>query len=158
MAEKTKHEGFTAEEKAAMKERAKELKASASHEEALKDKLAKIEELPDGDRELATREHEIDMKAEPTLRPRTWYGMPGDANKDGKIEAAELKAARAELVQHRVDSIMKDLDRNQDGKISRDEARGQISRRFAELDANQDGFISRDELLKAVSARPAAPK
>jgi len=84
MAEKTKSEGFSAEEKAAMKERAKELKASASHEEALKDQLAKIDELDEPDRALAKKVHEIIMGAAPDLKPKTWYGMPNYNNAEGK--------------------------------------------------------------------------
>lgn len=84
MAEKTKSEGFSAEEKAAMKERAKELKASASHEEALKDQLAKIDELDEPDRALAKKVHEIIMAAAPDLKPKTWYGMPNYNNAEGK--------------------------------------------------------------------------
>lgn len=84
MAAQAKHEGFSAEEKAAMKERAKELKASASHEEALKDQLAKIEELDGPDRALAKKVHEVIMAAAPDLRPKTWYGMPNYNNAEGK--------------------------------------------------------------------------
>lgn len=84
MADKTKHEGFTAEEKAAMKERAKELKASASHEEALKDLLAKIEELEPADRTLAKQVHAIVTAAVPSLKPKTWYGMPNYNDESGK--------------------------------------------------------------------------
>jgi len=84
MSEAKKHEGFTAEEKAAMKERAKELKASASHEDALRDQLAKIDELPEPDRALAKQVHEIIMAAAPHLKPKTWYGMPNYNDEAGK--------------------------------------------------------------------------
>lgn len=67
-----------------MKERARELKASASHEEALKDVLAKIDELDAPDRTLALKVHEVIMAAVPTLRPKTWYGMPNYNNESGK--------------------------------------------------------------------------
>jgi Ca2+-binding EF-hand superfamily protein len=77
-----------------------------------------------------------------------------DKDKNGKIDAAELKAAREKLVKHRVDAIFAELDTNKDGKISRAEARGQIKRHFAELDTNKDGFISREELMQAVGRKP----
>lgn len=84
-----KDDGFTAEERAAMKERAKELKAEAR---AKKDRaageadlLAKIAEMSEPDRGMATRIHEIVTANAPTLFPKTWYGMPAYANKDGKV-------------------------------------------------------------------------
>jgi uncharacterized protein YdhG (YjbR/CyaY superfamily) len=80
--------GFTAEEKAAMKERAKELKAEeraskdrAAGERALLEKLA---ELPKADRAMATRLHELVTASAPDLWPKTWYGMPAYA-KEGKV-------------------------------------------------------------------------
>jgi uncharacterized protein YdhG (YjbR/CyaY superfamily) len=84
-----KAEGFTAEERAAMKERAKELKAE---ERANKDKaagerdvLAKIAEMPEPDRAMAERLHAIIKASAPALSPKTWYGMPAYADKDGKV-------------------------------------------------------------------------
>src|SRR4051794_39809756 len=89
MAEKTpakkKSSGFTAEERAAMKERARELKAAATKEEAERDVLAKIAEMPKADRALAERIHAIVKASAPSLSPKTWYGMPAYANDDGKI-------------------------------------------------------------------------
>ena len=76
--------GFTAEEKAAMRERAKELKASKNKAEAEKDVLAKIAEMPKSDRVMAERLHAIVKDSAPDLSPRTWYGMPAYA-KDGKV-------------------------------------------------------------------------
>ncbi len=80
--------GFTAEEKAAMKERAKELKAEerANKDWAAgeKDLLEKIADMPKQDKALATRIHEIVSKTAPDLMPKTWYGMPAYA-RDGKI-------------------------------------------------------------------------
>ena len=76
--------GFTAEERAAMKERAQELKAAASKEEGEKAVLAKIAEMPKADRALATRIHAIVTETAPALWPRTWYGMPAYA-RDGKV-------------------------------------------------------------------------
>jgi hypothetical protein len=81
-------EGFTAEERAAMKERAKELKAEArankSREEGENDVLAKIAEMPEPERSMATRLHELIKASAPVLMPKTWYGMPA-YTKDGKI-------------------------------------------------------------------------
>jgi uncharacterized protein YdhG (YjbR/CyaY superfamily) len=77
-------EGFTAEERQAMKERAREAKAASSKAEGLNDLLAKIAEMPEPDRSLAERVHAIVMAAVPDLSPRTWYGMPAYA-KDGKL-------------------------------------------------------------------------
>ena len=84
-----KSEGFTAEERAAMKERAKELKAEArakkNREEGEKDVLAAIAEMPESDRVMAARIHEIITANAPDLWPKTWYGMPAYANKDGNV-------------------------------------------------------------------------
>ena len=81
--------GFTADEKAAMKERAKELKAEAraqqDREAGESDLLAKIAEMPEPDRSMAARIHEIIKANAPDLMPKTWYGMPAYANKDAKI-------------------------------------------------------------------------
>jgi uncharacterized protein YdhG (YjbR/CyaY superfamily) len=81
-------EGFTAEERAAMKERAKELKAEAR---ANKDKaagerdlLAKVTEMAELDRAMAERIHAVITASAPELSPKTWYGMPAYA-KDGKV-------------------------------------------------------------------------
>lgn len=88
-AKKKGAQGFSDEERAAMKERAKELKAEArvnknraDGESAL---LAAIAEMPEGDRALAGRVHAIVSASAPALAPKTWYGMPAYANNDGKI-------------------------------------------------------------------------
>ena len=78
----TKSKGFTPEERAAMKERARELKRGSADGEA--DVLAKIAEMPQPDRGMAERLHQIVKSAAPELLPRTWYGMPAYA-KDGKV-------------------------------------------------------------------------
>jgi uncharacterized protein YdhG (YjbR/CyaY superfamily) len=78
----TKKDGFTAEEKAAMRARAKELKAAAEGEEAVLSALAAMS--PD-DRALGERIHAIVKETAPDLTPKTWYGMPAYANKDGKV-------------------------------------------------------------------------
>ena len=80
-----KSEGFTAEERAAMRERAKELKAEAQKADGERDVLAKIAEMPETDRAMAERLHEIVKASAPELSPKTWYGMPAYANKDGKV-------------------------------------------------------------------------
>jgi uncharacterized protein YdhG (YjbR/CyaY superfamily) len=77
-----KKDGFTAEEKAAMRARAKELKAAADGETAVRDSLAKMS--PE-DRRLGERVHALVMEAAPELTPKTWYGMPAYANKAGKV-------------------------------------------------------------------------
>ena len=79
-----KSEGFTAKERAAMKERAKELKAEAQKAEGESDVLAKIAEMQGPDRAMAERLHEIVKASAPALSPKTWYGMPAYA-KDGKV-------------------------------------------------------------------------
>ncbi|HEX6261620.1 MAG TPA: DUF1801 domain-containing protein [Actinomycetota bacterium] len=76
--------GFTAEERAAMKERAKELKGRGGKEAGRKALFEKIAEMPEPDRSMAQRIHEIVGEAAPDLEPRTWYGMPAYA-KDGKV-------------------------------------------------------------------------
>jgi len=70
--------GFTEEEKLAMKERLKDEKG----EKAV---LAKIAEMPEPDRSMARRLHKIIKESAPNLSPRTWYGMPAYANRDGKV-------------------------------------------------------------------------
>ena len=84
-----KSKGFTDEERAAMKERAKELKAEArankDRAEGESDLLTKIAEMPEPDRAMAERLHAIIKACAPALAPKTWYGMPAYANKDGKV-------------------------------------------------------------------------
>ena len=75
---------FTDEERAAMKQRAKELKRSASKADGERDVLEKISEMPEPDRAMAERIHAIVMANAPGLTPRTWYGMPAYA-KDGNV-------------------------------------------------------------------------
>jgi uncharacterized protein YdhG (YjbR/CyaY superfamily) len=75
-------EGFTAEEKAAMKARARELKANEDGESAVRAAIAK---MSPSDRAIAKRLHELVRAAAPDLTPKTWYGMPAYANKDGKV-------------------------------------------------------------------------
>ena len=77
-----KKEGFSAEEKAAMRARAKELKAAAQGEEAIDAALA---EMAPSDRALGKKIHAIVKETAPGLTPKTWYGMPAYANKDGKV-------------------------------------------------------------------------
>ena len=99
MAEK-KSTGFSAEEKAAMKERAAELKAEKNKADGEKLLLAKVGEMKGKDRAMAKRIHEIVKANAPSLRPKTWYGMPAWANDDGKVvcyfqDAAKFKARYA---------------------------------------------------------------
>jgi uncharacterized protein YdhG (YjbR/CyaY superfamily) len=87
--------GFTAEERAAMKERARELKSNGG----AADVLEKITEMPEPDRSMAQRLHALVREAAPELAPRTWYGMPAYA-RDGKVvcffqNASKFKARYA---------------------------------------------------------------
>ena len=77
--------GFSAEERAAMKERAQELKAEERRADGEKALLAKIAEMPKPDRAMAERLHAIITASAPDLSPKTWYGMPAYANEDGKV-------------------------------------------------------------------------
>jgi uncharacterized protein YdhG (YjbR/CyaY superfamily) len=88
-----KDTGFTAEEKAAMRERARELKAEKGKADGESDVLAKIAEMPKADRTMATRIHKIVKASAPDLTPRTWYGMPAYA-KDGKVVCFFQSAAK----------------------------------------------------------------
>jgi len=102
VATKKPAETFTAEEKAAMKQRAKELKANASKEEALKEVLAAFKKMAPADRELAEKLHALVKKVAPQLWAKTWYGMPAYANEDGKTilffqDAGKFKARYATL-------------------------------------------------------------
>jgi len=84
-AAKRKSGGFTPEERAAMKERSGELKAARTNKtDGESEVLAKIAELEEPDRAMATRLHAIVKSSAPELSPRTWYGMPAYA-KDGKV-------------------------------------------------------------------------
>ncbi|MEQ4716605.1 DUF1801 domain-containing protein [Nonomuraea sp. B19D2] len=102
-----KYDGFTEEERAAMKERARELKASArrgsraAKPDAESEVLAKIAEMEEEDRVLAERIHEIVKASAPALSPKLWYGMPAYA-RDGKVvcffqSAQKFKARYATL-------------------------------------------------------------
>jgi uncharacterized protein YdhG (YjbR/CyaY superfamily) len=76
--------GFTAEERAAMRERAREVKAEGQKADWARDVLEKIAEMPARDRAIAERLHAIVTASAPGLTPKTWYGMPAYA-KDGKV-------------------------------------------------------------------------
>jgi uncharacterized protein YdhG (YjbR/CyaY superfamily) len=102
----TKKSRFSDEEKAAMRERAKELKAEArankNKAEGESAALAAIAAMPEPDRGMAKRLHEIVKASAPALSPKTWYGMPAYADKDGKIvcfftPAAKFKSRYATL-------------------------------------------------------------
>ena len=100
----TASKGFTAEERAAMRERSKELKAAARRggkADGESDVLAKIAEMPEPDRAMAERLHALITASAPALAPRTWYGMPAYA-KDGNVvcffqSAQKFKARYATL-------------------------------------------------------------
>jgi uncharacterized protein YdhG (YjbR/CyaY superfamily) len=79
-----KTSGFTAEERAAMKERAKELKAAENEADAERAVLAKIAEMPKPDRVMGERFHAIVRASAPELSPKLWYGMPA-YTKEGKV-------------------------------------------------------------------------
>ena len=86
---KTESDGFSAEERAAMKDRAAELRAEgkqgAKKADGLQELLAKIAEMAPNDRALAERVHVTVTANAPALSPKTWYGMPAYANADGKV-------------------------------------------------------------------------
>jgi hypothetical protein len=86
-----KKEGFTAEEKAAMRARAKELKAAADGETAVREALAA---MTPHDRKIGKRLDAIVKEAAPELIPKTWYGMPAYADKDGKVVCFFRNAAK----------------------------------------------------------------
>ncbi|MEE1939878.1 DUF1801 domain-containing protein [Streptomyces sp. TRM 70361] len=106
--ESSTHEGFTAEERAAMKERAQEVKTAGRRTsraekaaQAERDVLEKIAGMPDADRAMAERVHAAVTAAAPSLAPKLWYGMPAYAL-DGKVvcffqAAAKFKTRYATL-------------------------------------------------------------
>lgn len=83
-ASNTQSRGFTNEERAAMKERAREARANKNRVEGESDVLAKIAEMPEPERAMARRIHEIITASAPSLSPRLWYGMPAYA-RDGTV-------------------------------------------------------------------------
>jgi hypothetical protein len=94
--------GFSAEERAAMKEYAAELKAQRRGADGEKQVLAAIAKMPPSDRAMAERLHKTIKASAPDLSPKTWYGMPAYANKDGKVvcffrDAAKFKERYAML-------------------------------------------------------------
>jgi uncharacterized protein YdhG (YjbR/CyaY superfamily) len=82
MSPSKKNESFSAEERAAMRARARELKAAAQGEDAIQAALA---EMSPDDRALGERVHAIIKKTAPELTPKTWYGMPAYADRNGKV-------------------------------------------------------------------------
>ncbi len=95
---KKKSDGFSAEERAAMKERAAELRAEgrkgAKRADGLQAVLDRIAEMPPEDRALAERVHVTVTATAPELSPKTWYGMPAYTNADGKIVVFFQDAAK----------------------------------------------------------------
>lgn len=94
-----------------MRERAKELKASANREEAAKAVVDMIAEMPPADRALAERLHAIILDNAPTLAPKLWYGMPSYA-RDGKIvcffQSAEKFKTRYATLGFNEDALLDD--------------------------------------------------
>ena len=98
----TTSKAWTAEEKSAMKERAREMKAEerrgTARADGERDLLAKVAEMPESDRVMAERIHAVVKASAPDLAPKTWYGMPAYANADGKVvcffQAADKFKAR----------------------------------------------------------------
>ena len=88
------YKGLSAEEMAAMKETLKERKAGASKEDAERAVLEKIAEMKGSDHAMAKRIHAIVTASAPALLPKTWYGMPAYANKDGKVVCFFQAAAK----------------------------------------------------------------
>lgn len=90
-ADQTQTEGFSEEERRAMKERADEVKAArrgsrrSSKGDGERDLLARLAEMPDADRTLGERLHALIRASAPDLSPRLWYGMPAYANEEGKV-------------------------------------------------------------------------
>ncbi len=94
--------GFSDAERVAMKERALELKAEAEKADGEKILLAKLAEMPEPDRTIGKKLHTLIMDNAPTLSPKTWYGMPAYANREGKVvcffqNADKFKARYATL-------------------------------------------------------------
>ena len=98
MQDTQKSKGFTDEERAAMKARAQELKAEARADknkaEGESAALAAIAAMQEPDRAMAERLHAIIKASAPALSPKTWYGMPAYANKDGKVVCFFQSAAK----------------------------------------------------------------
>jgi uncharacterized protein YdhG (YjbR/CyaY superfamily) len=90
----TSTKGFSAEERAAMKERVRELKAEANKADGESEVQAAIAKMQASDRAMAKRLHTIIKDSAPDLAPKTWYGMPAYANKDGKVVCFFRDAAK----------------------------------------------------------------
>ena len=98
----TAKKSFSAEERAAMRERAKELKAEAARADGESALLEKVAEMKGKDQKMAKRLHAIVKANAPDLAPKTWYGMPAYANGDGQVvlffkSAAKFKSRYATL-------------------------------------------------------------
>jgi uncharacterized protein YdhG (YjbR/CyaY superfamily) len=101
-AKRTTNKGFTADERAAMKEHARELKSEREGAAGESQVQAAIAKMPPSDRAKAKRIHALIKDSAPGLAPKTWYGMPAYANKDGKVvvffrDAAKFKERYAML-------------------------------------------------------------
>ncbi len=128
-----KTKGFTAEERAAMKERARELKAEARRADGEKTLLAKVAEMPEADRALAERLHDIITASAPALSPKTWYGMPAYA-RDGKVVCYFISA-------HKFKSRYATLGFNDEAKLD-EGAMWPVSFALKELTAAEEAKIA----------------
>jgi len=81
-----------------------------------------------------------------------------DKNNNGKLDPKELNTTRQQLLEDRIDNFLKELDTDQDGRISRQEARGRLKENFDKVDTNKDGYVDRKELLRAAAERHAGNK
>jgi uncharacterized protein YdhG (YjbR/CyaY superfamily) len=136
----TTSEGFTDEERAAMKERAHELKATrrrGAKADQTQEVLAKIAEMPEPDRGMAQRLHEVITASAPGLSPRLWYGMPAYA-KDGKVVCFFQSA-------HKFKSRYATLGFNDEARLD-DGAMWPTAFALTELTAAEEAFIG--ELVK----------
>jgi len=139
--------GFTDQERAAMKERAKELKASGKKADGEAEVLAKIAEMPEPDRAMGSRLHEIVKTNAPDLTPRTWYGMPAYA-KDGKVLCFFQNADKFKV---RYSTFNFTEEANLD-----DGAIWPVSFALAKLTATEEAKIAK--LLKQAVTEPASSK
>jgi hypothetical protein len=133
---KAKSNGFTAEERAAMKERARELKAEAEKADGENALLAKIAEMPKSDRAMAKRVHAIVKASAPGLSPKTWYGMPGQVQvevRDARLQRQGEPRRRHHVADRfRADEV--DRRRREEDRRAREEGNELRARHLARLE------------------------